>query len=61
MLVVPTVRRFKGLEVLATIIVVNAGLTANEELTYVPLWRARTHSYLVGPPWHLEAFNCAPA
>jgi hypothetical protein len=55
-LVLDTVRRFKGLEALVTIIVVDASMAANEELAYVALSRARTRTYLVGQKRHLKAF-----
>ena len=54
-LIVDTVRRFKGLEALVTIVVVDAALAANEELAYVALSRARTRTFLVGQPRHLQA------
>jgi len=53
--IVDTVRRFKGLESLVTVIVVDAGLVANEELIYVAISRARTRTYLVGQARHLKA------
>jgi hypothetical protein len=53
-LVVDTVRRFKGLESLVTVIVADAALAANEELAYVALSRARTRTYLVGQSRHLN-------
>jgi predicted ATPase len=52
--VVDTVRRFKGLESLVTIVVVDAELAANEELAYVVLSRARTRTYVVGQSRHLN-------
>jgi hypothetical protein len=55
-LVLDTVRRFKGLEALVTIIVVDASMAASEELAYVALSRARTRTYLVGQKRHLKAF-----
>jgi hypothetical protein len=55
-LIVDTVRRFKGLEALVTIIIVTADLAANEELAYVALSRARTRTYLVGQTRHLTGF-----
>jgi hypothetical protein len=52
-LTVDTVRRFKGLEALVTVIVVDASLAAEEELAYVALSRARTRTFLVGQSRHL--------
>jgi len=53
--IVDTVRRFKGLEALVTVVVVDAELAANEELAYVALSRARSREFLVGNPRHLKA------
>lgn len=53
--VVDTVRRFKGLESLVTVIVADADLAANEELAYVAISRARTRTFLVGQARHLKA------
>lgn len=54
-LIVDTVRRFKGLESLVTVIVVDAELGTNEELAYVAISRARTRTFLVGQTRHLKA------
>jgi hypothetical protein len=53
-LAIDTVRRFKGLESLVTIIVTDASLAASEELAYVALSRARTRTILVGQSRHLR-------
>lgn len=51
-----TVRRFKGLESLVTIIVVDAELAASDELAYVALSRARTRVFVIGQQRHVHAF-----
>lgn len=48
-----TVRRFKGLETLVAVIVVDAELAASDELAYVAVSRSRARTYLVGLPRHL--------
>ena len=53
--ILDTVRRFKGLESLVTVIVADAELAANEELAYVAISRARTRTFLVGNPRYLKA------
>ena len=60
-MLVDTVRRFKGLEALITIVVVDASLTANDELAYVALSRARTRTYLVGQQRHLKGLVAVDA
>lgn len=46
--VLDTVRRFKGLEARVVIVVADSALTANPELCYVTLSRARTRIFVVG-------------
>ena len=54
-MVLDTVRRFKGLESLVTVIVVDAELVASEEQAYVAISRARTRTFLAGQPRYLKA------
>jgi hypothetical protein len=51
---VDTVRRFKGLESLVTLIVVDAALAGDDELAYVAVSRARTRTYLIGHARHIK-------
>jgi hypothetical protein len=58
---VDTVRRFKGLESLVTVIVVDASLAKDEELAYVAISRARTRTFLIGQARHLKLALAADA
>jgi hypothetical protein len=53
-IMVDTVRRFKGLESLVTLIIVDADLAGDEELAYVAISRARTRTFLIGQARHLR-------
>jgi hypothetical protein len=55
--VLETVRRFKGLEALIVVIVVDAEIAASEELSYVAVSRARTRAFLIGQRRHIEQFS----